>query len=167
MQKDELARLVAYEYNEFVQAVGKLSEQQLHNAPAGKWTPAQLAAHLHLSIRPVTLAFALPAFLLRLFFGVTHRPVRTYEELVARYKQKLAGGGRAGRAFVPPLNVRLAGVLKHLHHQSHALATRVSRFSDAQLDELMLPHPLLGKLTLREMLYFTAYHAQHHRLQLP
>jgi hypothetical protein len=26
-----------------------------------------------------------------------------------------------------------------------------------------LPHPLLGKLTLREMLYFTAYHADHHR----
>jgi hypothetical protein len=25
-----------------------------------------------------------------------------------------------------------------------------------------LPHPLLGKLTLREMIYFTIYHVQHH-----
>jgi hypothetical protein len=27
---------------------------------------------------------------------------------------------------------------------------------------LILPHPLLGKITIREMLYFTAYHVQHH-----
>jgi hypothetical protein len=28
----------------------------------------------------------------------------------------------------------------------------------------VLPHPLLGKLTIREMLYFTVYHGEHHRL---
>jgi hypothetical protein len=25
-----------------------------------------------------------------------------------------------------------------------------------------LPHPLLGKLTVREMLFFTLYHQRHH-----
>ncbi len=42
---------------------------------------------------------------------------------------------------------------------------RVDSFSEAQLDALILPHPLLGKLTLREMLYFTIYHVQHHEKQ--
>jgi len=47
-----------------------------------------------------------------------------------------------------------------------ALARRIDRFSETQLDQLILPHPLLGKLTLREMLYFTIYHVQHHQKQL-
>jgi len=27
---------------------------------------------------------------------------------------------------------------------------------------VLLPHPLLGKVTVREMLYFTIHHVQHH-----
>jgi uncharacterized damage-inducible protein DinB len=30
------------------------------------------------------------------------------------------------------------------------------------LDRLRLPHPALGKLTVREMLFFTIYHNIHH-----
>jgi len=30
------------------------------------------------------------------------------------------------------------------------------------LDKFMLPHPLLGKLAVREMLFFTMYHNLHH-----
>jgi hypothetical protein len=25
-----------------------------------------------------------------------------------------------------------------------------------------MPHPLLGKITAREMIYFTVYHSEHH-----
>ena len=42
---------------------------------------------------------------------------------------------------------------------------RADSFSEKQLDTFILPHPLLGKLTLREMLYFTIYHAEHHKKQ--
>jgi hypothetical protein len=30
------------------------------------------------------------------------------------------------------------------------------------LERIRLPHPLLGRLTTREMLFFTLYHNQHH-----
>lgn len=166
MQKHELTRLVENEYNQFVRALLQLSETQLHTSVSGKWTPAQVAEHLHLSIRPVTLAFGLPGFVLKFFFGVANRPSRTYEELVGRYQQKLAAGGRATRAFIPALQGDVSVALSRLNQSSQKLRTRVGRFSEAQLDQLLLPHPLLGKLTLREMLYFTAYHAQHHRRQL-
>ena len=40
------------------------------------------------------------------------------------------------------------------------------RFEDLipekELDQYMLPHPILGKVTYREMLYFTMYHVNHH-----
>ncbi len=32
--------------------------------------------------------------------------------------------------------------------------------------ELQLPHPLLGKLTLREMVAWSLYHGHHHRARI-
>jgi hypothetical protein len=37
-----------------------------------------------------------------------------------------------------------------------------SNCKEAQLDQYLVPHPLLGKITLRELGYFTIYHTQHH-----
>ena len=44
-----------------------------------------------------------------------------------------------------------------------ALGATVARWDEADLDTYRLPHPLLGPLTLREMLVFTLYHYSHHR----
>jgi hypothetical protein len=38
-------------------------------------------------------------------------------------------------------------------------------WSEDDLDNHRLPHPLLGKLTVREMLFFTLYHIQHHMIE--
>ena len=43
----------------------------------------------------------------------------------------------------------------------NALAT--TRWSESDLDTLALPHPLMGLLSARELLHFTAYHTEHHR----
>jgi hypothetical protein len=39
----------------------------------------------------------------------------------------------------------------------------LERFTEDDLERYILPHPLLGKITLREMMYFTAYHVEHHQ----
>jgi hypothetical protein len=69
---------------------------------------------------------------------------------------------------VPPpadWNAR-AALLEKLEKRTAALARKVQKMTDNQLDTLLLPHPLLGKLTFREMLYFTIYHVQHHQKSL-
>jgi hypothetical protein len=85
--------------------------------------------------------------------------------LVARYQEKLAGGGRAAGAFVPPSLAADAreALSQALLHEVEALCSRLERMDEKQLDAYLLPHPLLGKLTLREMLYFTIYHVEHHQ----
>ena len=45
------------------------------------------------------------------------------------------------------------------------LVLNINNYSEQQLDTFILPHPLLGKVTLREMMYFTIYHAEHHLKQ--
>ena len=46
------------------------------------------------------------------------------------------------------------------------MARQTSQISEHKLDRCILPHPLLGKLTLREMIYFTIYHMEHHLVHL-
>jgi len=42
------------------------------------------------------------------------------------------------------------------------LIKQINNWSEEKLDKCLIPHPLLGKLILREMLFFTNWHTQHH-----
>lgn len=167
MEKEELKHLLLLQHDNYIKRIQSLNDSQLLIASPGKWNAVQLLDHIVRSVSPVSLALSLPAFLLRLIFGTANRKSRSYEELVARYHDKLKAGGRASGRFVPPPKTDSVEKLStNLSKVVQALARRIDRFSETQLDRLILPHPLLGKLTLREMLYFTLYHVQHHQKQL-
>lgn len=163
MMKVEIQRSLVGNYAALTSLLRSIPPQQVHAAAPGKWSPAQQAEHLVKSVRPVTLAFSLPKFVLPLIFGRANRQSRTYDDLIAKYKAKLAAGGTASKPFVPGIPENPAAVYAELEKTVASLCNRMESFSEEQLDTLILPHPLLGKLTLREMLYFTAYHAQHHQ----
>ncbi len=153
------------QFSGFSQAIAAMDAAAFIHTSGGKWTPGQHLDHLLRSGKPVHQALGLPGFLLRLLFGKPNRPARSFDELVARYKEKLSAGGRASGRFVP-LPVTAAQqqqLLQEYDRLRVKLTQRVSGMSDAQLDNYLLPHPLLGKLTIREMLYFTIYHTEHHR----
>lgn len=163
MTQKEIQPLLTEKYGAFLARLRSMPDLQAFMAAPGKWSPAQQAEHLVKSVQPVTLAFGLPKFMLKLIFGKSNRPSRTFDELVARYHTKLAAGGRASKQFIPGTPRNLPRVYAKLEHTVHRLSNRIERFTETDLDTLLLPHPLLGKLTFREMLYFTAYHADHHR----
>jgi len=132
----------------------------------GKWTAAQQIEHILRAVRPVSMALRVPKWFLRWRFGKPNRPPRDYDGLVQRYKEKLAAGGRASGRFVPP-DVPAGDVERiatSLRDTVRTLSVRVDSWTEQDLDTVLLPHPLLGKLTVREMLYFTIYHAQHHQM---
>ncbi|MGB1018607.1 MAG: hypothetical protein ACPGVH_06035 [Chitinophagales bacterium] len=39
----------------------------------------------------------------------------------------------------------------------------LEKISEKELDNFRVPHPLIGKLSIREMLYFSDYHVLHHK----
>ncbi len=54
-------------------------------------------------------------------------------------------------------------VLSGWSRAGEALVAKTRGWNEASLDKYrMPPHPLLGKLTVREMLLFTLYHDRHH-----
>jgi len=141
-----------------------LSKQEFEFAPPEKWNAGQQLDHLIRSIKPLNLAFALPLFILKMKFGLTNRPSKTFPGLVEKYERKLIEGGRASGRFVPePVAYETKEKNCNLYaREKEKLNSKVNRFSEETLDKYILPHPLLGKLTLREMLFFTIHHNSHH-----
>jgi len=167
MNKSEIQQRLRDNYFQFIKQISDLQDSDFLLSNNGKWTAGQQLEHIIKSVRPVNLAFALPTFMLSVLFGKANRPSKNFDALVEKYKQKLAAGGKASAPFVPkPVAASDKQKLaKRLRSLTNSLVKRTGSISETQLDSLILPHPLLGKLTLREMLYFTIYHVQHHEKQ--
>jgi hypothetical protein len=148
-------------FNNYISALNK---EQFEVSPNGKWSAGQNLDHLIRAIKPLQLAYGLPKFALRILFGKTNRPSKTYDELVAKYKAKLAAGGRASGPFIPPFISfeKKDELIKKYAEQKQKLISKIEKQNEKDLDVYILPHPLLGKVTLREMLYFTIHHNEHH-----
>lgn len=130
----------------------------------GKWSTGQQLDHLIKSVKPLSTGMGLPKILLKFRFGVRNRVERTYDELVSKYHQKLAEGGQASSAFIPPeISVSQKNqLLLNYEKEKIKLIKVLQKWNEKQLSTNVAPHPLLGKCTVRELLYFTIYHNYHH-----
>jgi hypothetical protein len=165
MEKEAMLQLLQQNYAQLIQQVSQLDDRSLLHAPHEKWNALQQVDHLIKSVTPVSKAFAIPSFILSWRFGVANRPSRSYDALVDRYHIKLQAGGRASAAFIPPPAIAVTEkgrLLQELEKVTNQLIRRTASYKEFALDKYILPHPLLGMITLREMIYFTAYHASHH-----
>jgi len=140
--------------------ISNLSSEQLHFKPDGKWSPAENLSHLISSTFPIASALNKTKLMFRVF-GTSSNGSRTYGEMNAFYREKLTGGiGTAGTGFEPKSD-DIADVEKMLENWKMIGAkfeSRIEKWSESDLDKYRLPHPLLGKLTFREMLFFTHFH---------
>jgi DinB superfamily len=129
-----------------------------------KWSTAQQLDHLIKSKSQIVLTLGKPKFFMRLLFGRPNRETRPYAVVVEKYKAKLLLGGVAPKQFIPQAySVKDKRTLIDKYAKlSEKLERKVSGLSEKDLDAYILPHPLLGKLTLREMMFFTIYHTNHH-----
>jgi hypothetical protein len=166
MNKSAIIQSLQTNHQQFVDYIQSLNTDEFLYRKENKWSAGQHADHIVRSIRPVNMALGLPKIAPRLLFGKSNRPSRTFDGLVEKYQDKLAKGGQASGRFVPKeITPQEKPLLpKAIMHYTNELCKKVEKLSEEELDTYLLPHPLLGKLTFREMLYFTAYHAEHHHL---
>jgi len=133
------------------------------------WSPADNVHHLMISTAPVTLALRIPRLMLQVCFGMTRTPSRNWEALRSAYRDGLAAGATAGR-YAPPrkaVPVEAAADQGRLVLQCEGTVLRLEKaiepWREQDLDRYRLPHPVLGRVTVREMLMFTLFHFDHHR----
>jgi hypothetical protein len=152
--------------DELITFCNKIDSGKFFFQPADKWSIAQNVTHLTVAARITSLAYRLPKFIVRIYGGKPNRLSRNYDELVAKYKLKLEQGGRASGPFIPKYVPEARGqknILLDFEDKMKILINAVEKnWQDYQLDKYIAPHPLLGKLTLRELCYFTIHHTYHH-----
>ncbi len=133
-----------------------------------KWSPADHIRHLAKSTFPMARALGLPKPLLWILFGANSGPSRTFPVLRDVYQARLRAGGKAGKYAPSPKPIPERAeewkrdVLSNWQVAAEALHAQVPQWKEPALDRYRLPHPLLGKLTVREMLFFALYHNAHH-----
>jgi len=138
--------------------------------PEGKWTAGQQVLHLLQSIKPLNMALSLPKFLLKYKYGIANRPVRDYDAIVTRYLERLKDYKNIVSPYskemkVPKLKDKQY-LINRLKVESKKLQHKTKKLSNKHLDTLILPHPLMGKMPIRELIMWTAYHTEHHSKQL-
>lgn len=148
--------------------IEKLPDEAFVHAPEGypvaKWTPGQHLEHLLRSAVPLRKALGYPKFVIRMVAGKPNRPSRTFDETKSRYQEKLTQGGKASGRYIPPAVPleRKPALLQSYGREKERMIQKIAQWSEKNLDAYLLPHPLLGKVTVREMLFFTAFHTEHH-----
>ena len=136
------------------------------------WSASDNVDHLIKSHKPIAKALRLPKFTLQAMFGKPEKPSVTYEELCQIYRIELAKGAQASGRYLPyqenpdaNAEEKKQELLDQWSKASADLVSIAEKWNENDLDGYLLPHPLIGKLTIREMLFFTIYHNLRHASQ--
>jgi hypothetical protein len=139
------------------------------NREGETWSPSDNLDHLIKAVRPITKALKLPRIALLTMFGKPEKPSMTYEEICQMYREAIAKGGQASGRYLPDqqspqkdIEEQKKTLLDQWLETSNELVLAAGSWEENDLDRYQLPHPLLGKLTVREMLYFVIYHNLRH-----
>ncbi len=164
MNKTEILQKLSEGFSLVEETISKTENEAFFLKKDNKWSLAENVKHLILSVNPLNMAFSLPNFTL-LFFGKLNRPARNYDEMIEKYYQKLAEGIVASPQFIPAgisIDSNQADLIQEFKKTNDKFLKKVDSFEEEDLDKYLIPHPILGKLTVREMLYFTICHTLHH-----
>jgi hypothetical protein len=135
-------------------------------APKDKWTAGQHVIHLVQSSKALCGALMLPNFILKWRFGKNNRQSRSYDEVINRYNEKLSkttGLVFEGSSNMPDSKAEdMQKWFKNLSILNDKINDITLKISDKNFDEVLIPHPLMGKMTLREILMWNTYHTKHH-----
>jgi hypothetical protein len=166
MKKEEIMNALENEHLKLFEWLEKQPDQNWIKGPKEKWTTGQHILHLVDAIKKLNKAMNLPKFLLKSKFGVSNRELRSYNAVVKRYQEKLTQNQEKAKIYNTGMKIPTVKEKKQLLYllavQNKKLQNKTNKWKDAHLDTLILPHPLLGKMPIREIIMWTAYHTAHH-----
>lgn len=132
----------------------------------GSWPAEKNLRHLIKSTLPIYIGIKSPKFLLQLLFGKGKQKSRSYTQVREDYLSRLSSGSGAGifeplfnSAGKPEEQKRLVDDWTELGRN---YMSAFSALTEEQLDGLNMPHPILGNITVREMILFSLMHIVHH-----
>ena len=132
------------------------------------WSAADNIDHVVKAVKPIAKALKVPRLALNTMFGKPQHISRSYEEVCKIYSDEIAKGAKASGQFLPseaPVEDKeqaKAEQLKKVSKVIEDLVSALEKWEEGALDQCQLPHPIIGNLTMREMLFFTIHHNLRH-----
>lgn len=171
MKKQQIHNLINDKHQALIQFLNTHDDLKWNQGPEGKWTTGQHVIHLIQSTKPLNKALSVPKFILQYKFGKANRNARSYDEVVTRYLDKLA---KVDGKITSPYSSKMPEtpptgkdeLINELTKQKDILLKKLDKHSEKQLDKYLVPHPAMGRMILREIIMWSAYHTEHHHKSL-
>lgn len=162
--KDDIKKALNSIFEELNNYIKSVDDATFKKSIDKKWSIAENIDHLTISNNITAIAFNTPKFVLKQSFKTNNRPNWNYDEVVWKYQRSLSEGAKASLPFTPKLSVVPVRFLveKFWLNSTSNLLNAIDKWSEEELDTYLVPHPLIGKMTARELLFFTIYHVNHH-----
>lgn len=149
---------------EFLDFIHYLSKEEFEKSINEKWTSGQDLEHLVKTLKLIVISYSIPIRLVSILFGKSNRPGKDWAVMEVKYQKDLAKSIPSPRILVPKkiLFSAKAQLISKFQHRTNRLIERITKLTETQLDAFLLPYPLFGKVTLGEMIAYTALHQYHH-----
>lgn len=130
----------------------------------GKWSIAQTLYHLAKITRHMNRGLKMPKLVLLGMFGKNKRVEKTYVEIVEHFSNLMSSGGISPAQYVAEKNrvFEKEILLKRFSDELKDLKAYLEKWDDKSMSQYVLPHPGLDKITIREILFYTIWHTNHH-----
>lgn len=148
-----------------------MPEDKFFTGTETEWSPADYLKHLIISVKAFAKGLTLPHDQMEALFGKADGS-KTYAELIAIYQERIDKGLRAEEVAsnITPLNYRMPDnvddiktyLIETWNDANNRVYTGLEGWSEDDLDHYQVPHPAIGMLSLREMLFFTIHHNRIH-----
>lgn len=163
MTKPEIITLLKAVFADTQSFIATQDNQKCFEPEGEKWSIAQHLQHLIMSSAPVASIYKRPKEFLANFGQPAIGP-RSYDEVVETYKKALGKGLKAPADFEPKVDDinEISELFPNWQMIIGKFEERLVSWTEEDLDQYQVPHPAIGLLSLREMLYFTIYHTKHH-----
>ena len=166
LNKSQIIEQFTIANKEMVEFYSSIPDEQFFSKPESGWSPLENIKHLNSAITVVAIFTRKELSFLLLLFGKGNSQ-NTIPEVVKNYNDKLNSGSGAG-VFTPLFSSnhiepgRKEVELKTLQSSINTLIDVIRQWTDEEMDKTNILHPIMGIITVREMLYFNYYHLYHH-----
>ena len=161
-------RQIQAELSDYVQSI---SPEAFEAAQGESWSASGYLKHLILSNKPFVKGLNLQKEGLAKMFGTASQPSKSFDDMFATYKGRLSEGIKAENfdkvtptfyRFPEGITDEKTYLVDSWNETHEKLYLALENWEESDLDTLQLPHPAMGNITIREMLYFTIFHNRMH-----
>lgn len=165
MNKFDLSQQISEAYTLFASDVKNLAYADANLCINHKWSVNQNIDHINLSLTQLNKYFLLPKERIQSVLGLKSKAVVTMATFTLKLNQTLKTGVKSIKTFTPDFSSKNTKVLILKGQEIISdMVKALMLWTDEDLDTYNCPHPVLGKISAREMLYFTIYHIRHHHV---